>query len=118
MRITSKRTTRILLTIVLADCSSPAPHPSRFEREFQQYVSLPPHKVFVIAGDPEGEFVYGYGYKFLSVIQAQDRAMEQCNIRKRTLRAPTECVVYAVDNEVVWQGFPTGAPKPSTADRP
>jgi hypothetical protein len=116
--IKSKSIAPILVSGLLAGCSSPTPHPSRFEREFQQYLSLPPHKVFVIAGDPEDRFVYGYGYKARSDDEAKDTGMEQCNIRKQSLSTRSECVVYAIGNEVVWQGFPEGAPKRTTTDHP
>ena len=108
----------ILLLGMLAGCSSATPHPTPFAREFETYLSLPPVKVFVIAGDPEGKFVLGYGYHCLSEIEAQWRAMEQCNVRKKELSTPAECVVYANGNEVVWQGHPEGAAHGAPAERP
>lgn len=93
----------ILPFLHLAACASSSPPKSRFEREFQRYLSLPNQKVMAIAGDPEGRWVYGYGYAFMSSGQAEVAAIEQCRTRRRQVGPDTECVVYAVGGRVVWQ---------------
>lgn len=95
--------TGLVLAVSAFACTSRWPRPSRLEREFQRYLSLPNQKVFVIAGDPDGEWVGSYGYAARSQLEAQDLAMEQCNVRKKTLSSPSECVVYAIGREIVWK---------------
>jgi hypothetical protein len=95
-----------------AGCASRGePRKTRFEREFERYLSLPHQKAMVIAGSPDGRWVYGYGYSFLSKGMAQDTAMEQCNVRKRSLGPGAECVIYAIGNEIVWE-----SPSETTSD--
>lgn len=106
MRATGSRLAATALGVVAAALAcAPAgpPGESRFQREFQRYLSLPNQKVFVIAGDPEGAWVHGYAYKARSQIEAQDLAMEQCNVRKKELAVPAECVVYAIGRDVIWR---------------
>ncbi len=106
MKTTSSRLAAAALAVVavaLACAPAGPPGESRFQREFQRYLSLPNQKVFVIAGDPEGAWVHGYAYKERSQIEAQDSAMEQCNVRRKELSVPSECVVYAIGRDVVWR---------------
>jgi hypothetical protein len=56
-----------------------------------------------VAGDPAGRWVYGYGYASAASGMAQDRAMEQCNIRKRSLGPDAQCRIYATGSRVVWE---------------
>ena len=75
-----------------AGCSTSGGGPERspFEREFQRYLSLPHQKAFAVAGDPEGRFVFGYGYGWKAPGLARDDALEQCNVRRRSLGEAAE----------------------------
>ncbi len=84
-------------------CAS-GPEKSRFEREYQRYLSLPHQRVMAVAGDPEGRWVYGTAYSHRSTGEAATRAMEQCNVRKRTIGPDAVCRFYAIGNRVVWEG--------------
>ncbi len=77
--------------------------PSRFQREFQRYLSLPHQKAFAVAGDREDNYVFGYSYGWRGPELARDDALEQCNIRRRSLGEEAECRIYAVGNEILWQ---------------
>lgn len=87
---------------IAGSCTN-GPRPSRFELAYQRYLSLPHQRAFVIAGDPEGIWVGGYGYGYRSALKAQDRAMELCNVRKHRVGEDAKCVVYALGNKVVWK---------------
>lgn len=104
------RPVAILCCLLVAACASPGEKRSRFEREFQRYLSLPNQKVMAIAGDPDGRWVYGYGYAHRSSGQAEVAAIEQCNLRRRSVGPEAECVVYAIGSRVVWEG-PDGEPR-------
>jgi hypothetical protein len=93
-----------LSLLSLAGCaggSSVEPQKSRFEREFERYLSLPHQKAIALAGDIHGEWTYGYGCAFRSKGPAIDMAFEECHRRMRTLERPSQCRLYAVGNEIV-----------------
>jgi len=82
-------------------CGTPAPVKSRFEREFSRYLSASHQKAMAVAGDLEGEWTFGYGYRFRSTGLAIDKAFEECNRRRHDLSFEAECRLYAVGNEIV-----------------
>lgn len=93
----------LLLFVIVLSCTSSTPRKSRFEREFERYLSLPHQRAMAIAGDPNGHWAFGYGYASASKGLAQDAALEQCNTRKRSLGPDATCVIYAIGNDVVWK---------------
>jgi hypothetical protein len=97
------RLVAFLLFVMMLSCASSTPRKSRFEREFERYLSLPNQKAMAIAGDPNLRWVCGYGYASASKGLAQDAALEQCNTRKRSLGPDASCVIYAIGNDVVWK---------------
>lgn len=99
----------ILSTLALVACTSSGPKKNRFEREFQRYLSMPNQKAMAIAGDPNGRWVYGYGYAAGSSGHAEVTAMEACNRRRNSLGPDAECSVYAIGSKVVWKS-PQPAP--------
>ena len=82
-------------------CATDAPPKSAFERHYERYLSAAHQKAMAIAGDLEGEWTFGYGYRTSSTILAIDRAFEECNRRRKDLSVAAECRLYAVGNEVV-----------------
>jgi len=89
-------------TALLAGCAG-GPQKTRFEREFQRYLSLPNQKAMAVAGDPDGRWVYGSGYAFMSSGMALDQAMEVCNTRKRSIGPDAVCRAYAIGSRIVWE---------------
>jgi hypothetical protein len=82
-------------------CAGSGPPKTLFERHYERYLSESHQKAMAIAGDLDGEWTYGYGYRFASTGLAIDKAFEECNRRRHDLNVVAECRLYAVGNEVV-----------------
>lgn len=96
------------LAVILAGtagCALGPPKPT-FQRRFDRYRSLPGSKAMAVAGDLHGQFASGFGYGWLSTGLAIDKAFEECNVWRRSLRVASKCRLYAVDDQVV-EGNPT-----------
>jgi len=93
----------VLAGLVAVGCGTVGKTPPRseFEREFQRYLSLPHQKAFAVAGSEEARFVFGYGYAWSAPGLAKDAALEQCNVRRRSLGEDAQCRIYAVGNQVL-----------------
>jgi hypothetical protein len=84
-----------------AACSTAGPRKSEFERHFERYLSQSHQKAMAIAGDLDGEWTYGYGYRWRSTVLAIDKAFEECNRRRHDMDVVSECRLYAVGNEII-----------------
>ena len=96
----------VLIAVLIGGCAG-GPPKSRFEREYQRYLSLPNQKAMAVAGDPNGRWVYGYGYGARSSGMAEVSEMEQCNVRRREIGPDAECRIYAKGSRVVWESETT-----------
>ena len=91
---------------VLLACASagPSPHPNLVPA-WRDYVALPAERALAIAGDPRrGPWVTGASAGHPTREQAEAEALSECRIRRGMRRMQAACVLYAVGDEIVWQG--------------
>jgi hypothetical protein len=84
-----------------AACSTPGPAKPTFQRRFERSRSLPGSKAMAVAGDVHGRFASGIGYGYLSTGLAIDKALEECNVWRRSWKVASPCRLYAVEDQVV-----------------
>ena len=80
------------------------PHPT-LAATWRDYQKLPAERALAIAGDPRGtRWVAGASGGSESPLEARENALAQCAVRRAARRFQEACVIYAVGDEVVWQG--------------
>ena len=69
------------------------------------YVTLPAERALAIAGDPRRDrWVTGTSGGQATREQAEAAALAQCRAQRAARRMQAQCVLYAVGDEIVWQG--------------
>ena len=72
---------------------------------WRDYITLPTERAMAIAGDPRRDrWVMGLSGGHKTQEQAEANALSRCRRQRRTRRMQAACVLYAVGDEVVWQG--------------
>lgn len=104
--IRSRDVAAALLLGGLLACASdgPTPHPD-LARVWSDFETLPDERALAIAGDPRRDrWVVGASGGHASRSEAEDRALLECRARRAARRMREACVLYAVGDEIVWQG--------------
>jgi len=91
--------------LLLACASDPrSPHPD-LARVWHEYQSLPTERALAIAGDPRRDrWVTGASGGRASREEAEEGALEECRRRRAERRLQDACQLYAVADEIVWEG--------------
>ena len=93
----------VLCAAVAVGCQIPPPQPhTSLEPLWRDFEKLPQKRALALAGDPDKAWVAAMAGGAESQQDAIDVALEGCRRKRldRRLRAP--CLVYAVDDEIVW----------------
>ncbi len=94
--------TAVLLLACASDGASPHPDLVPLWREF---LTLPAERALAIAGDPRRDrWVAGASGGHATRDEAEAGALLQCRMRRGVRRMQAACVLYAVGDEIVWQG--------------
>jgi hypothetical protein len=84
--------------------AGPLPHPD-LARTWHDYLELPAERALAISGDPRrDDWVTGASGGFDTRGQAETEALLECQRRRGKRRLQSECVLYAVGDEIVWRG--------------
>jgi hypothetical protein len=92
--------------VLLVACASagPSPHPD-LAATWRAYQALPAQRALAIAGDPTRDnWVTGASGGHALREQAEAEALAQCRVRRAARRMQAACVLYAVQDEIVWRG--------------
>jgi hypothetical protein len=95
------------LPLLLAGCQLPAtgvrPHAS-LEPLWKDYQKLAHTRALVVAGDPERpNWVAAMAGGAARRSEAVEAATDECRRKRQERRMRAPCLVYAVDDEIVWQ---------------
>jgi hypothetical protein len=104
--VRSGRFSGIAGTALLLACASsgPSPHPD-LAAAWRDYQTLPAQRALAIAGDPTRDnWVTGASGGHATREQAEAEAIAQCRLRRADRRMQAACVLYAVQDEIVWRG--------------
>ena len=91
--------------LLLTCASDPAPPHPDLARVWRGFVALPAERALAIAGDPRRDrWVTGASGGHATREEAETEALAQCRRRRALRRLQALCVLYAVGDEIVWQG--------------
>jgi hypothetical protein len=80
------------------------PHP-RLAAVWRGYQTLPDERALAIAGDPRRDrWVSAASGGHGSIGAAEESALRMCRSRRAARRMRAACQLYAVGEEIVWQG--------------
>jgi hypothetical protein len=65
-----------------------------------EYLTHPPHKALAVVRDSSGRVSWGYGFGYADTDRAIDRAVRECEDRRRARRYANPCEVFAVDSRL------------------
>jgi len=105
-RIPGRAIAAVCLAALLSACAyaGPLPHPN-LEPTWRDYLALPAERALVVAGDPRGDrWVTGYSGGNATRDQAEAEALVKCKRLRGFYRLQAPCLLYAVGDEIVWQG--------------
>lgn len=85
---------------------------ARGQEGFRMWLSGGMHRAFAISSDGHWGYSEGAPVTSGSTQSAEQRAISICQIL-----AKTECVIYALDNAIVWHGATAGASSPTQVSR-
>jgi hypothetical protein len=72
---------------------------------WRDYRALPEHRALAIAGDlRRGVWLAGSSGGHATSADAEQAALRECGVRRLQLRAQAQCQLYAVGDQIVWQG--------------
>ena len=72
---------------------------------WRDYRALPEHRALAIAGDIQlGRWLAGSSGGHATAADAERAALQACARRRHELRAQAQCSLYAIGDEIVWQG--------------
>lgn len=75
---------------------------ARIWRDFEK---LPDARALAVAGDPERIWVAGAVGGLPSPIDAEEKALEQCQRKRMARRLQAPCRLYATGSEIVWEKY-------------
>jgi len=96
----------VWLAALLSACASggPLPHPD-LESTWRKYLALPAERALAVAGDPRRDrWVAGRSGGNATRDQAEAAALLECRRLRGIRRLQAPCLLYAVGDEIVWQG--------------
>jgi len=92
----------LLLLSCASDGATPPPDLAKVWRDF---LALPAERALAIAGDPRRDrWVTAASAGHATREQAEAEALSECRNRRGMRRMQAACVLYAVGDEIVWQG--------------
>jgi len=81
-----------------------APHPD-LAPTWRKFLSLHTERAFALAGDPRRDrWVAGLSGGHATRAEAEQAALRECERRRAANRLRAACRIYAVGDEIVWQG--------------
>ena len=96
-----------MMIAVVAGCASDVVYvpslPTHAQSLYLDYQSQQDNKVFVVAIDPNGDFAVGYDYGKATKNEAYQSALAQCKANCEKYGVLTEPLVYAINDEVVYE---------------
>lgn len=91
------------LALAFVQCRIPTAGPSgSLEPLWRDFQELPLRRALVLAGDPQRLWVAGMAGGLPSQARAVAVATEQCRAKRKQRRMREPCLVYAVDDEILW----------------
>ena len=96
----------VWLAALLSACAyaGPLPH-TNLEPTWRDYLALPAERALAVAGDPRGDrWVAGYSGGNATRDRAEVEALLKCQELRGFRRLQAPCLLYAVGDEIVWQG--------------
>ena len=91
-----------LLQIACASDGDFVPHPD-LAPVWKEFLAMPAERAMAIAGDPRRDrWVIGATGGHAERAEAEAEAIRQCKARRGVRRMQAPCVLYAVNNEIVW----------------
>lgn len=91
--------------LLLACASDPAPAHPDLARVWRDFLALPAERALAIAGDPRRDnWVAGASGGHTTREEAETDALVECLRRRRARRLQAACALYAVGDEIVWNG--------------
>jgi hypothetical protein len=80
------------------------PHPT-LATVWRDYRELPDKRAIAIAGNlRQNRYVVGASGGHATFPDAEAAALRECQARRQKLRQQAACHMYAIGNEIVWQG--------------
>jgi hypothetical protein len=105
--MSGRRRLAIVVALLGVACASDghAP-PSALVSAWRDFQSLPEQRALAIAGDPRrgAVWVTGASGGHATRAAAEEEALTRCRMQRALRRLQAECVLYAVNEEVVWRG--------------
>lgn len=94
----------LVAPVGLAGCAAPEPQPHRsLEPLWHQFQALPLKRALAVAGDPaRTHWVAAMAGGAVDQQEAIDAALGRCRQKRRERRMRAPCLIYAVDDEIVW----------------
>lgn len=89
-------------TSVEKQLESRMPPPAAMDRIFLKYKALPGEKVFVVAVDRDGKWVYGYDAGRDTKEEAARNAVAQCDTLRQSRNILSPAKLFAVNNDIVY----------------
>ncbi len=96
----------LLMMLLLGGCAKDlgSPH-QHLTPVWREYLEMPDQRALAIAGDPrKNHWVSAASGGHSTSSAAQENALEQCRLRRRIRRLQPACVLYAIDDQIVWRG--------------
>ena len=93
------------LLLLLSGCANDpnAPH-RQLIRVWHEYLEIPDHRALAIAGDPRrSRWITAASGGHSTQDTAKEDALRECRARRKIRRLQPQCVIYAVDSQIVWQ---------------
>jgi hypothetical protein len=70
---------------------------------FQEYSTKAEKKAIALAQDSHRRAAWGYSFNYATQTQANERALLECRNYLAKYRVETDCKLYAIGNQVVWE---------------
>ncbi len=90
----------------------------KFGEVLTEYMALAPRRALALVRDSSGRFSYGYGHGYRTTEAAVDRAMHECDTRRRDRNLQAPCEVFAIDSKLTGLVPPTRLRLAAPADAP
>jgi hypothetical protein len=96
-----------LAAILALACAARSPEapPGTLAAVWRDYRRLPEHRALAIAGDlRQTRWVSGASGGHATQSAAEESALQECRVRRLRERQQAACQLYAIGDEIVWQG--------------
>ena len=91
--------------LLVSGCANDPNAPHRhLVQVWREYVEIPDHRALAIAGDPRrSRWVTAASGGHSTQDAAKENALRECRVRRKIRRLQPQCVLYAVDGQIVWR---------------